>query len=266
MVYLRELQAGLYASASSREKLLYDYLKGQSSSLDPTRLKLEEKFCHDALFLKSGLEELSKIRAVKPFKGLHYTNNLTLLIAAALLDPDGEKHNLENYIKTCTASEQFIINTVLDKDDFFTSNISTPIDSLAIKLINQEFVEETDLLNCMDKIKNLFDYFVFESGVCRKAYQIESEKKINEYKAFVSFTSSAVARVKFSIKTILIIILLIVSYFIIPLITNLTVEYWDKLEPLVWLLNLGLSFVFLLMGVVLMEIVDKTKEKINQGF
>lgn len=265
MVYLTELQTELYATASQRERLLYDYLKGQTSSLDPTKLKPEEKFCHDSLFLNSGEEELAKIRAVKPFKGMHYSTNLTLLIAAALLDPYGEKENLENYIKNCTESERFIINSVIDNDFPFSGNIATPVDSLAIKLTSEELLNDSDLIKCIGNLKTLFDYFVFESGVCRKAYQIEKESKLPEYKAFTSLTLSAVARVKFFIKTVLLLALFIIGYYLIPQITSLTVEYWDTLEPLVWLVNIGISLLLVVTGVVLVEVFKKTKEKINQA-
>ncbi len=154
MVHLKNLEATLLSQASDKELMLYRFLKGQKHSVRCKDNDLQTTICVKAFVSGGGKEELKSLKLIKPFKGLHYTNNLELLVAASLIEEECEIENLENYLQKRTAKEYFIINKALDRDFYCSKEATNQVEKLALKLLLDEEVNVEDIQNSFNFISD----------------------------------------------------------------------------------------------------------------
>lgn len=264
MVYLKALESKLLQISSEWDITLYRFLHGQKHSLNVAKNDIETELCFNAFVDGNGDLPLSKLKKVKPFKGLHYTNNFVLLIAAAKVDPNGEEVNVRNYLSDHGYKEQLIINTALGKSYRITSKLDTPIDTLANLIEENKHIKEEDIQNCLTCASDIYDYFIIEKGVARRVFQLNEEINLETYKSIVLMQKRALRRVEFAVYFFIVLIFLYLLYLVIPTAIGSVVDNWSILEPYAFLIEKIGTIILIIMGVVLTTLVKTIKDSIKR--
>ena len=265
MVYLKDLESRLLVTSSERDLSLYRFLNGRKHSIHVTPNDIESELCFNAFVDGNGDLPLEKLRKVKPFKGLHYTNNFVLLIAAAKVDVDGEKDNIKKYLSSHGHKEQLVINSALGTNYRKATKLDTPIDILANLIEENKNINEEDIQKCLSSIADIYDLFVLEKAIARSIFQSNEEQNINTYKSIVLVQKTALRRVELMVFVSLFLIFSYLIYLIVPTAVSSVVNNWDTLEPIAYIIDKAVMAVFLITGVVLATQVKYIKNKIK-GF
>lgn len=263
MVYLNEIRNGLIASSSERDVSLYEFLHGRKHSIRSAPSDIEGELCSKALVGENGREALEKLRKIKPFKGFHYSNNLVLLVSAAISDMDGEEDNVKNYLASHGHKDQLIINHALGKNYQIAKSTGVTIDILSRKIERNEVLVEADIKSGISSIVDLYDLYVVESAIAKSVLQSNEIAKIPSYKLLVTMQHKALQRLEKLSFVFLGLIALYGLYLVTPALTNKIVKHWDVLEPLTYILDKVILFVVLVSGVVFTSIVKSTKKYIK---
>ena len=252
MVYLKQIEAELLNKASDRELALYRFLEGKTHTFIAHENDKEGALCSLSFGNHEGVIELQKLRNTKPIKGMHYSNNMTVLVAAANIDLENELENLEKYIGSHSYRDLFIINTAL-KSNFSTSieNVES-IDQLAQKLLAKTDFSESDIAASLTNIHDLYDLFVVKSAIARVSLIIEGNLDIPRYEQLLKLTSRISHRISSLSYLVLSLVIIVVTYYTLPPIIFYIMNNWDKLEPIAWLLGISVA-VLAALGLVLSE-------------
>lgn len=263
MVHLKDLESRLLCSSSERDLLLYRFLNGRKHSIRVTPNDIESELCFSAFIDGDGNLPLNKLRRFKPFKGLHYSNNFVLLIAAAKVDIDGEKDNLEKYLYSHGHKEQLVINSALGTSYRLATKFESPIDTLANLIETNKKINEEDIQKCLSSITDLYDLFILEKAIARSIFQTNEEKNINVYKSIFQVQKNALRRVELVAFVSLFLIFSYIIYLVVPTAVSLVINNWDTLEPIAYIIDKAVMLVFLITGVVLATQVKYIKNKIK---
>ena len=249
MVYLTEVEASLLEQSSERDRALYSLLNGVKPDIEVFETDSDESRMWKTSFTNIGdLEVLNKLRAVRPFKGLHYSSNLVLLIAAARIDFSGEKENIQTYLASHSQKELIIINKALSQNFSEDAGEITHIDSLARKLCSNDLIEEEDISRCFSSIKDVYDLFIVKLGCAALCCQFSERENLPRYKTLVSLGNSVINRINLIIYVVLISILAATIYSITPLVKSFIVN-WDTWEPIVFIVEIVIALSAVVVGV-----------------
>lgn len=179
------LRQKVFADASQKEKLFYLYAtKGDTKSVHMTDSNLD-KLSTEAFVL--GLKEsetLKQLQRSKPIKNMHYSKNLIDLIAAAVIDFEGEHEHIESYLNEHGLREAYIFHLVLGTD--FQSRIKVRSDIEAL-------IEQISVKKCFDfsvplfekaiyEVNHIFDLLILERLYAEYLLIHPEAKSIDEYK------------------------------------------------------------------------------------
>lgn len=263
MVYLNKLESELLSKASDRELSLYRFLEGRTHTFVPHENDKAGLLCSLSFGENGGQRELQKLRSDKPVKGMHYSNNMTVLIAAANIDRDNELENLGSYVESHSYRDLFIINKALDSNFSKSINDALGVDLLAKKLMLDDQLREEDIANSLTKVDDLYDFFVLRTAVARLAHISEKELGLPNYQELYNLTVKFSSRLDSLSLSILLLTFLIIAYYTVPPFVSYIVENWDTLEPIAWLLGLAVALLAAL-GFVLSEKVKKVYIRTKQ--
>jgi len=261
VVYLSELESKLVSSASERDLALYRYLNGRKHSIYVSPNDTESELCYNAFVESKSEDVLDRIRKVKPFKGLHYSNNFVLLVAATKIDPQGENGNLSEYLSSRGCKYQLIVNCALGSGYRVATKIETPIDGLANKIEGNARISEEDIQKCLSEIKDLYDLFVLEKAIAKSIFQEKESLNITTYESLFDLQEGALKRIEFMSFLLLFVLFAYFLYLIVPMLVKEVVEHWDTLEPLAYILDKAVIVVILLTGVVIATKIQLVKNK-----
>ncbi|WP_444893721.1 hypothetical protein ACJJIE_04655 [Microbulbifer sp. TRSA001] len=283
MVYLNDLLNRLLNGASERDISLYRFLHGRKHSIRVAPNDIEAELCFKAFVEGEGEGEggdggdggdgggggdggaiLLKLKKIKPFKGLHYSNNLVLLTAAALIDIAGEESNIKRFLSVRGYKEQLIINSALGSNYIESCNTFTPVDHLAYLIQENEFISEKEIQQCLTSVCDLYDLFVLERAIAKSILQSNEESNFQSYVDLVSAQNIALNRVEFASFLFLFLALCYLMYLTFPPIVSLVVESWDTLEPYAYLLDKTALGIVLITGVVIATKVDSIKSRFRK--
>jgi len=264
MVYLKDMEDKLLQMSSQRDICLYRFLHGQKYSPHVAQNDIESELCFNAFVDGEGYLALAKLRKVKPFKGLHYTNNLVLLIAAAKVDASGEEESIRNYLSTRGYKEQLIINSALGTNYRVVTKLDTPIDILAKLIEENKNIEEKDIQKCLSCTSDIYDYFVLEKGIAKSILQSDEEKKLKAYKEVFLFQKNALRRIESGVFAFLLLIFLYLIYLVVPIVVGFMKYNWDTLEPIAYLVDKAIVIFVLITGVVLATRVKAFRKRIKR--
>ncbi|MEW8029667.1 MAG: hypothetical protein AB2806_18245 [Candidatus Thiodiazotropha sp.] len=263
MVHLKDLESRLISTSSERDLTLFSFLNGRRHSIQVAPNDLESELCYDAFVEGDGDIALSKLRKIKPFKGLHYTNNFVLLIAAAKIDLNGEEDNIISYLSKHGYKEQLIINYALGTDYDIANQINGPIDSLANRIEKGQKINKTDIQQCLSLIDDLYDLFILEKGIIQSIFQENEEKNLPSYILLVDTQRKALKRIELVSFTLLFLAFSYVTYLIVPSIITNVVKHWDTLEPIAYIIDKTVIVILLITGVVVATKVKSIKKKLR---
>ena len=266
MVYLKEVENRLISTSSERDLSLYSFLNGRKYSIRVAPNDIESELCINAFSDGNGEACLTKLRKVKPFKGLHYTNNFVLLIAAAKIDAAGEEEHIREYLSSHSHKEQVIINCALGTEYRIATKTEDPIAILAYRIEENENINEVDIQNCLSSISDLYDLFILEKAISMAIFQANEEKNVYSYRSLVDMQKKALGRVEFVFFILLFIIFSYIVYLTVPTIVGMVVKNWDTLEPLAYIIDKTVIVFFLITGVVLATKVKSIKRIIKGYF
>lgn len=265
MVYLREIQREIIDSASDWDLALYRSLNGQKSTINAKSNDIESKLCIKA-FVEGddGVQTLEQLRKIKPFKGLHYSNNFVLLIAAATIDPDGEQDNIEKFLALHTYKEQLIINSALGKEFKITTKLSSPIECLAKIVENNEIISEHDIQSCLSSINDLYDLYILETAISRALLQSNEKVHLSTYKELNKICEKVFKRIDVFSFIAVLCVAIYATLSITPLIVSLVVENWDFLEPITYIVDKTITIILLFTGWALTNKIKIIKTKFRK--
>jgi len=266
VVYLKDVEDRLISTSSERDLSLYRFLNGGKHSIPVAPNDIESEVCFNAFVDGNGEVPLAKLRKVKPFRGLHYTTNFVLLIAAAKIDADGEEENIKAYLSTHSYKEQVIINCALGTKYRISTKMDNPIEILAYCIEENKNINEVDIQKCLTSIGDLYDLFILEKAISRSILRANEEKNVYSYKSLVKIQKKALKRVEFVSFTTLFIIFSYIVYLVVPTIVGIMVRNWDTLEPIAYIIDKTVIAIILITGVVLATKVKSIKNLIKGFF
>ena len=264
MVYLTDVENRLLSSASDRDLSLYRFMNGRKHTIHVPPNDIESELCRDAFVDDVNGTALIKLRKIKPFKGLHYSKNIVLLIAAAKIDLEGERENIESFLKIHAYKEQLIINSSLGTDFKISTIEKSNIDKLAAKIENNEIINEYDIQQCISTITDIYDFFIVNVGITKIILNTEKQDNLSSYKELSTINTKAFKRIEIFSLTIFYCLLIYAAYLIAPRFITFVINNWDTLEPIAYLLDKFVLALLLILGVVLVTKVKSLKAKIKQ--
>lgn len=263
MVYLKELESKLLSEASDKELMLYRFLKGQKHTLKQKDNDLQTSVCVNAFVTGQGQEELKNLRKIKPFKGLHYTNNLEMLVAASLIEIDSELANIETFLRKRSPKECFLINSALKKDFCIVKEPTNEIEKLACKLIRNEAVEIKNIQYSINVVSDLYDYFILETAITKFNLDLSFENKRQEYEEFYVFGNAAITRIEKVFLVAFYGVLLFGSILVAPIIAKPIMANWDMLEPIAYMTDKIVMFALAFTGFFLTRHIGSIRGFVN---
>lgn len=250
MVYLTDVRARILESASDRDRCLYSFLNGLDYSYEPSVSDLEDILVAKAMIGGSAHDELVRLRKMKPVKGFYYSNNLVLLIAASLIDKEGEISNLESYLSRHGFREQLIINIALGTKFRIAENANSPLDRLAKQIMEDEVIGEGSIRTCMSSVKDVYDLCVVEAAIAKALLQFESKYDVAGLKDRIDAQNSALNRVEFIYYFLIFCFVSFLVWYFVPPIIDGIVNDWDRLEPYAYVVDKLGALIILLGGIV----------------
>ena len=231
------------SSLSLKEKAFYQFLVGEPLN-HPTGNNLAEieQICL-AVFsgdLLSKKELITTQRKKQPIHGMHYTKNLIELSAMARDNVEVERKNLKSYCENHSTRDSYILNCLFPD---ILSNPPLPqgaVDEIAMHLYKGESPQEgweSLLLKALYETSDLIDFYVIEQGYLQGMYdnpivhKIEAIRYIRDI--LIDAEEKSERRVKFTIAGVGTLLLLLMSYWLIPLI----IKSWETAEPLIAILE-----------------------------
>ncbi|MCC2606813.1 hypothetical protein [Planctobacterium marinum] len=263
MVHLKDLESSLLSKASDKELMLYRFLKGQKHTVKVKDNDLQTSVCVKAFMEGQGENDLRNLRKIKPFKGLHYTNNLELLVAASLIEAGSEEENIEKYLLKRTSKECFIINSALTKNFRVLTSPNSEIEKLANKLMLNERIELQDIQCCINEVSDLYEYYILEKGITKFNLDFSFENKQQEYETFYSFGIKAIKRIETFFLVGFYLALFFVCIKIAPGIAQQIMSNWDTLEPLAYMMDKVVIFLLASTGFLLTNNIAKIKSVVR---
>lgn len=233
---LKKLTEKLFANASEKEKVFYNYLVKTSTNY-PTDTALSEieqvcfaAFCSNTPDRRSLAEKLSRS---KPIKGLHYTNNLIELAAVARFGFDSETDKLNSYCRSNSTRDFFILKKLFPKISTFRPDPRNAIDRLAVYLMDDNLPEEWKpiYLEALGNTSDLLDAFVVWEAYL---YIMDRHPATKQNNSLVTITASVQQSINYVdrlVKNIFTIFLLLVLNFSSFGLIYFILGYWDKAEP-----------------------------------
>jgi hypothetical protein len=248
VVYLAGIENSFLEKASERDRALYQLLSGVSPDILMSDTDSQETKMWKMSFSNAGgLEELSKLREIKPFRGLHYSSNMVLLIAAARIDKNSEQNNISTYLGTHSYKDLLVINKALSENYNETCQSNTRIDSLAKKLIIQEKLSEDDIAACLSEIKDLYDIFIVKLACATINSRFEERENLPSYRKLVSLGEVVFSKINLVAYVFVFILFAFLVFLVTPLITSF-IENWDKWEPIAFLAETAIFLIILFLG------------------
>ena len=273
---LRVLKQKFIKKSSLKEQVFYHFLVNEPLSY-PTKNDLTEieqicysVFCTDVP-LKKDLTNLIKAqRRTQPIGGMHYTQNLIELSAMAKDCVESEKENLKAYSESHSARDFYILHVL-----FSTLGSNTPpsqgtIDEIALHLYKESFPEKwkTLLLMGLEEISDLIDLYVIEQWYKQAMDDNPIVHRTNDIiyvrDTLVQVVEKTERRVKLAIKIVSVLLVVLICYWLVPLI----LRNWDKVEPITAVIELLMTLIgFLILAFVgfmpdKIKIINSSREKI----
>jgi hypothetical protein len=263
MVYLNKLEAELLNKASDRELSLYRFLERRTHTFIAHENDKEGTLCSLSFGKSEGLQELHKLRSSKPVKGMHYSNNMTVLIAAANIDLENERDNIGRYIEGHSYRDLFIINKALNSNFSKSTSDTVGIDFIANKLLLDEGFGEEDIASSLTEVRDLYDFYILKLATVRLTQFKEKDLMLPYYQELLEMAEKFSKRIDVFSYISLFLIFIIAAYNAIPPFVIYVIENWDKLEPIAWLVGV-LVAILAALGFVLSQKVKYVFVKLKE--
>ena len=262
---LKKLKHKLLNKSSLKEQAFYQFLVNEPLNY-PTNKNLTEieQICLSVFSsdLLSKKELIIVQRKKQPIGGMHYTENLIELSAMAKDNINLEKGNLKLYCENHSMRDFYILNQLFPD---FLSNIPPSqgaVDQIALYLYKDESPEEgwkPLLLEALYETSDLIDFYVIEQGYLQAMYDNPIVHRTNDIifirDTFVQIVAKTERRVKLTIKIVSVLLLGSLSCWLIPLI----VRNWDQVEPIMAVIEILGSLIFILIIIFVGFIPDRIK-------
>ena len=246
---LQMLKQKLLDRSSLKERAFYQFLAGEPFTQPPENDLTEIEqiclsvFCADVP-AKKDLSTLTEAqRKKRPISGMHYTNNLIELCAMARDNNERERANLESYCDNRSTRDFFILNSLFQDISCNPPRSQGPIDQMAAYLYEGTSPPEgwkPILLKALQETSDLMDVYVIEQGYL----QAMDDSPIVHQVADILYVRNAIACyvaktegcVKRTIAVVSIILLVPVSFWLVPLI----VKNWNEAEPIFFVIQISI--------------------------
>ena len=265
---LRDLKQKFINKSSLKEQVFYQFLVKKPLSYPKKKdlVEIEQiccsAFCSDTPS-KNDLTNLIEVqRRTKPIGGMHYTQNLIELSAMALDNIELERENLKLYCEKCSTRDFYIL-TKLFRD--ISSNLPQPqgaIDQIALHLYENNSPQEewkSLLLKALCETADLIDFFVVKKGFQQAMDDNPIVHQVNDIiyvrDTLVQVIAKTEKRIKLTIKVVSVLLLVPISCWLVPLIFR----NWDKAEPIIAVVQLVGSLIFILTIILVGFIPDRVK-------
>lgn len=253
------------SNLSLKEKAFYHFLVDEPLSY-PTGSNLTEieQICL-AVFsgdLSSKKELITAHRKKEPIHGIHYSKNLIELSAMGLYDIEFERENLKSYCEKCSTRDFYILNNLFPDISFTLPKPQGTIDQIALYLHKNNFPQEgwkPALLKALYETSDLTDFYIIEQGYQQAMDDSPIVHQVNDIiylrNTLVQVIAKTEERVKLTIKVVSVLLLVPISCWLVPLI----LRNWDEVEPIIVVVQLLGSLIFILTIIFLGFIPDRVK-------
>ena len=265
---LRGLKQKFINNSSLKEQAFYQFLVNDPLSY-PSKNDLTdiEQICYSVFCIdipsKKDLTNLIEVqRRTQPISGMHYTENLIELSAMVMDNVELEQKNLKSYCEKCSMRDFYILSNLFPD---ISSNLPQPqgaIDQIASHLHTGDFPQEDWkplLLKALYETSDLIDIYITEQCYKRAMDDNPIVHRTNDL-TYVRDTLAQVIkkterRVKFAMGMVSALLLLLISCWLVPLI----IRNWDKAEPIMAVIELLGSLIFILIIIFLGFMPDRIK-------
>ena len=196
---------------------------------------------------------------------MHYANNLIELFAFALDDEEAENTHINGYCKDHSARDFFVIN-----DRFLISSLHPPeakneIDQIALYLIEGSMPENWKplFMEALEQAADLIDLFVLKKAYILVLDDHPIVHKFAEVDILCDQFTCLLMKMENRIRKQIALAVSIPVLFVLFAVAYWAIKYWDKAEPIVFVVQ-GIVFVIFILLFLFTGVMPDKIESINQ--